>query len=90
MLRRANTTHTTHTSITKRWAMKDKNIKYFTRVIFVQVIEVIRHPTERAESGRGSGSGSAPADEERYRELVKENEELQKLIAQVIFLKYLL
>lgn len=49
----------------------------------IQVIEVIRHPTERAESGRGSGSGSAPADEERYRELVKENEELQKLIAQV-------
>ena len=49
----------------------------------MQVIEVIRHPTERAESGRGSGSGSAPADEERYRELVKENEELQKLIAQV-------
>ncbi|XP_063393215.1 gamma-aminobutyric acid type B receptor subunit 1 isoform X1 [Cydia fagiglandana] len=48
----------------------------------LQVIEVIRHPTERAESGRGSGSGSAPADEERYRELVKENEELQKLIAQ--------
>lgn len=44
---------------------------------------MIRHPTERAESGRGSGSGSAPADEERYRELVKENEELQKLIAQV-------
>lgn len=45
---------------------------------------MIRHPTERPESGRGSGSGSAPADEERYRELVKENEELQKLIAQVI------
>ncbi|KAI8429731.1 hypothetical protein MSG28_000286 [Choristoneura fumiferana] len=52
-------------------------------LIFVpKVIEVIRHPTERAESGRGSGSGSARADEERYRELVKENEELQKLIAQ--------
>ncbi|XP_026484387.1 gamma-aminobutyric acid type B receptor subunit 1 isoform X1 [Vanessa tameamea] len=52
-------------------------------LIFIpKVIEVIRHPTERAESGRGSGSGSAPADEERYRELVKENEELQKLIAQ--------
>ncbi|XP_050665175.1 gamma-aminobutyric acid type B receptor subunit 1-like [Leptidea sinapis] len=28
-------------------------------------------------------SGSAPADEERYRELVKENEELQKIITQV-------
>lgn len=52
----------------------------------VQVIEVIRHPTERAESGRGSGSGSAPADEERYRELLKENEELQQLIAQVLLL----
>lgn len=52
-------------------------------MMVMQVIEVIRHPTERAESGRGSGSGSAPADEERYRELVKENEELQKLIAQV-------
>ncbi|XP_013144269.1 PREDICTED: gamma-aminobutyric acid type B receptor subunit 1 [Papilio polytes] len=52
-------------------------------LIFIpKVIEVIRHPTERAESGRGSGSGSTPADEERYRELVKENEELQKLIAQ--------
>lgn len=50
---------------------------------YAQVIEVIRHPTERAESGRGSGSGSAPADEEKYRELVKENEELQKQIAQV-------
>nr|XP_034841362.1 gamma-aminobutyric acid type B receptor subunit 1 [Maniola hyperantus] len=52
-------------------------------LIFIpKVIEVIRHPTERPESGRGSGSGSAPADEEHYRELVKENEELQKLIAQ--------
>ncbi|GBP61571.1 Gamma-aminobutyric acid type B receptor subunit 1 [Eumeta japonica] len=52
-------------------------------LIFVpKVIEVIRHPTERVESGRGSGSGSAPADEERYRELLKENEELQQLIAQ--------
>ncbi|XP_037963696.2 gamma-aminobutyric acid type B receptor subunit 1 isoform X2 [Plutella xylostella] len=52
-------------------------------LIFVpKVIEVIRHPTERAESGRGSGSGSAPADEERYRDLLKENEELQQLIAQ--------
>lgn len=47
------------------------------------MIEVIRHPTERPESGRGSGSGPAPADEERYRELVQENEDLQKLIAQV-------
>ncbi|XP_053601237.1 gamma-aminobutyric acid type B receptor subunit 1 isoform X2 [Plodia interpunctella] len=53
-------------------------------LIFIpKVIEVIRHPTERAESGRGgSGSGSMPGDEERYRELIKENEELQKLIAQ--------
>ncbi|XP_041973799.1 gamma-aminobutyric acid type B receptor subunit 1 [Aricia agestis] len=50
-------------------------------LIFVpKVIEVIRHPTERVEP-RGSGSGSAPADEERYRELVQENEDLQKLIA---------
>lgn len=49
---------------------------------------MIRHPTERAESSRGSGSGSAPADEERYRELVKENEELQKLIAQVCLFCY--
>lgn len=47
------------------------------------MIEVIRHPTERPESGRGSASGPAPADEERYRELVQENEDLQKLIAQV-------
>ncbi|KOB71155.1 GABA-B receptor type 1 [Operophtera brumata] len=52
-------------------------------LIFVpKVIEVIRHPTERAESGRGSGSGNANGDEEKYRELVKENEELQRLIAQ--------
>lgn len=63
-----------------------KHLILSSRCIFFveQVIEVIRHPTERVESGRGSGSGSAPADEERYRELVKENEELQKLIAQVI------
>lgn len=59
-------------------------VTLFNKYLFTtKVIEVIRHPTERAESGRGSGSGSTPADEERYRELVKENEELQKLIAQV-------
>lgn len=48
-----------------------------------QVIEVIRHPQDKAESRFNTDTGISKEDEERYKKLVIENEELQKLIAQV-------
>ncbi|XP_037911823.1 gamma-aminobutyric acid type B receptor subunit 1 isoform X3 [Hermetia illucens] len=52
-------------------------------LIFVpKVIEVIRHPKDKAESKYNPDSGISKEDEERYQKLVTENEELQRLIAQ--------
>lgn len=47
------------------------------------MIEVIRHPKDKAESKYNPDSGISKEDEERYQKLVTENEELQRLIAQV-------
>lgn len=43
----------------------------------------MRHPTDKAESRFNTDTGISKEDEERYKKLVLENEELQKLIAQV-------
>lgn len=55
----------------------------------IQVIEVIRHPRDKAESKYNHDVGMTKEDEERYQKLVAENEELQKLISAVrLFLFY--
>ncbi|XP_044010005.1 gamma-aminobutyric acid type B receptor subunit 1 isoform X3 [Aphidius gifuensis] len=52
-------------------------------LIFVpKVIEVIRHPKDKAESKYNPDVGMSKEDEERYQKLVTENDELQRLIAQ--------
>ncbi|XP_069963240.1 gamma-aminobutyric acid type B receptor subunit 1 [Bactrocera oleae] len=52
-------------------------------LIFVpKVIEVIRHPMDKAESKYNPDSGISKEDEERYQKLATENEELQRLISQ--------
>ncbi|XP_064553932.1 gamma-aminobutyric acid type B receptor subunit 1 isoform X1 [Drosophila montana] len=52
-------------------------------LIFVpKVIEVIRHPKDKAESKYNPDSAISKEDEERYQKLVTENEELQRLITQ--------
>lgn len=43
----------------------------------------MRHPHDKAESRFSTDTGISKEDEERYKKLVLENEELQKLIAQV-------
>lgn len=43
----------------------------------------MRHPHDRAEARFNTDTGISKEDEERYKKLVLENEELQKLIAQV-------
>ncbi|XP_076653865.1 gamma-aminobutyric acid type B receptor subunit 1 isoform X2 [Halictus rubicundus] len=51
-------------------------------LIFVpKMIEVIRHPKDKAESKNNTDVGMAKEDEEKYQKLLKENDELQKLIA---------
>ncbi|KAK3920331.1 Gamma-aminobutyric acid type B receptor subunit 1 [Frankliniella fusca] len=51
-------------------------------LIFVpKVIEVIRHPRDHAESKYNPDVGSKE-DEEKYRKIVQENSELQRLIAE--------
>ena len=53
-------------------------------LIFVpKVIEVIRHPKDKAESKYNPDVGMSKEDEEKYQKLVSENDELQKLIATV-------
>lgn len=56
-------------------------IKY--KLCAFQVIEVIRHPHDKAESKYNTDVGISKEDEERYQKLQTENEELQKLIVQV-------
>uniref|UniRef100_A0A1B0CTX3 G-protein coupled receptors family 3 profile domain-containing protein n=2 Tax=Lutzomyia longipalpis TaxID=7200 RepID=A0A1B0CTX3_LUTLO len=52
-------------------------------LIFVpKVIEVIRHPKDKAESKYNPDAGISKEDEERYQKLQSENDDLQKLIAQ--------
>lgn len=43
----------------------------------------MRHPHDRAETRFNTDTGISKEDEERYKKLVSENDELQKLIAQV-------
>ncbi|XP_051166888.1 gamma-aminobutyric acid type B receptor subunit 1 isoform X1 [Leptopilina boulardi] len=51
-------------------------------LIFVpKVIEVIRHPKDKAESKYNPDVGLSKEDEERYQKLLTENDELQRLIA---------
>nr|CAD7453521.1 unnamed protein product [Timema tahoe] len=51
-------------------------------LIFVpKVIEVIRHPRDKAESKYNPDVGMSKEDEEKYQKLVAENDELQKLIS---------
>jgi gamma-aminobutyric acid type B receptor len=47
------------------------------------VIEVIRHPRDKAESKYNPDVGISKEDEDRYQKLLAENEELQKLISAV-------
>jgi hypothetical protein len=54
----------------------------------MQVIEVIRHPRDKAESKYNPDVGMTKEDEERYQKLVAENEELQKLISAVRLFKF--
>ncbi|KAL3277312.1 hypothetical protein HHI36_012663, partial [Cryptolaemus montrouzieri] len=55
-------------------------------LIFVpKVIEVIRHPKDKAESKYNPDAGISKEDEEKYQKLLGENEDLQRLIAQVLF-----
>ncbi|XP_071051678.1 gamma-aminobutyric acid type B receptor subunit 1 isoform X3 [Onthophagus taurus] len=52
-------------------------------LIFVpKVIEVVRHPRDKAESKYNPDAGVSKEEEEKYQKLVTENEELQRLIAQ--------
>ncbi|XP_045468620.1 gamma-aminobutyric acid type B receptor subunit 1 isoform X1 [Harmonia axyridis] len=52
-------------------------------LIFVpKVIEVIRHPKDKAESKYNPDVGVSKEDEEKYQKLLSENEDLQRLIAQ--------
>ncbi|KAB0802323.1 hypothetical protein PPYR_04509 [Photinus pyralis] len=52
-------------------------------LIFVpKVIEVIRHPRDKAESKYNPDAGVSKEEEERYQKLINENEDLQRLIAQ--------
>lgn len=44
---------------------------------------MIRHPQDKAESKYNPDAGISKEDEERYQKLMKENEELQRLIVQV-------
>lgn len=54
------------------------------------MIEVIRHPRDKAESKYNPDVGVSKEDEERYQKLVDENEELQRLIAQVNTIIYVM
>lgn len=44
---------------------------------------MVRHPRDKAESKYNQDTGVSKEEEERYQKLVNENEELQRLIAQV-------
>lgn len=44
---------------------------------------MVRHPQDKAESKYNPDAGISKEDEERYQKLMKENEDLQRLIVQV-------
>lgn len=50
------------------------------------MIEIIRHPRDKAESKYNPDVGVSKEDEDRYQKLLVENDELQKLIAQVCYI----
>lgn len=50
------------------------------------MIEIIRHPRDKAESKYNPDVGVSKEDEDRYQKLLVENDELQKLIAQVLYI----
>lgn len=50
------------------------------------MIEIIRHPRDKAESKYNPDVGVSKEDEDRYQKLLVENDELQKLIAQVWYI----
>lgn len=53
-------------------------------LIFVpKVIEVIRHPRDKSESRYNPDGAVSKEEEEKYQQLLNENDELQKLIAAV-------
>lgn len=56
---------------------------FFLLYFQFQVIEVMRNPKDKADSKYNPDIGISKEDEERYQKLVSENEDLQKLIAQV-------
>jgi gamma-aminobutyric acid type B receptor len=58
-------------------------LSFISLLSSIKVIEVMRHPHDKAESRFSTDTGISKEDEERYKKLVLENEELQKLIAQV-------
>lgn len=52
------------------------------------MIEVLRNPKDKPDSKYNPDIGISKEDEERYQKIVSENEELQKLIAQVCYFLY--
>lgn len=56
---------------------------FFFILTRIQVIEVVRHPHDKAESKYNPDAGISKEDEERYQKLLLENEDLQRLIVQV-------
>lgn len=59
-----------------------------SKISLFQVIEVVRHPRDKAESKYNPDAGVSKEEEEKYQKLVTENEELQRLIAQVKFIPH--
>lgn len=47
-----------------------------------QIVEVMRHPGERVDST--GDSAPSKEEEERYQKLLHENEDMQRLIAEVM------
>lgn len=66
----------------RSWLILSFFLFFFSRL---KVIEVMRHPHDRAEARFNTDTGISKEDEERYKKLVSENDELQKLIAQVSY-----
>lgn len=48
------------------------------------MIEVINNPSDKLDTKSSTDTGISKEDEERYQKLLNENEELQRLISQVI------
>lgn len=72
----------TNKKSSRSWLILSSFPFFFFRL---KVIEVMRHPHDRAEARFNTDTGISKEDEERYKKLVSENDELQKLIAQVSY-----